>query len=139
MRPGCWWVDVAHRSPRILWTVVAAALVVVAAVVPRVLSSNAGVREIHLVARDMTYYVDGRGDRNPTLHVLPGERVRIRLFNRDPGMTHDVGVPAWNVASSPIAAGGEIAIEFTAPSGPADVRYACTPHGEMMHGTIHVQ
>jgi hypothetical protein len=129
----------SHRSTRILWTGAAAALLALAVVVPRARSSGAGVREIHLVARDMTYYVDGRDDRNPTLHVSPGERVRIRLSNRDPGMTHDFGVPAWRIASSPIGASAEIAVEFTAPPGPADVRYACTPHGEMMHGTIHVQ
>lgn len=129
----------AYRSTRLIWTGAAVALLVLAVVVPRVLSSSARVREIHLVARDMTYYVDGRDERNPTLHVSPGERVRIRLINRDPGMTHDFGVPAWHVASSPIGASGEIAVEFTAPSVPADVRYACTPHGEMMHGTIHVQ
>ena len=49
------------------------------------------VREIHLVARDMTYYLDGQNDPNPTLHISRGEHVRIRLSNRDPGMSHDFG------------------------------------------------
>ena len=62
---------------------------------PYVSSSSAdAVREIHLVARDMTYYLDGQGEPNPTLHVSRGQHVRIRLTNRDSGMSHDFGVPA---------------------------------------------
>lgn len=130
---------VSNKTTRVLWTGAAAALLALAVVVPRVMSSNAQTREIHLVARDMAYYVVGGDEPNPELRVSAGDRVRIRLVNRDPGMTHDFGVAAWNVATGAVGESREAEVEFTVPSGPADVRYACTPHGEMMHGTIHVE
>ena len=39
-----------------------------------------GPREIRLVVRDMNFYLDGRGDANPTLRLRAGEHVRrVRL------------------------------------------------------------
>ena len=131
-------MNVSNKTTRVLWTGAAAALLALAVVVPRVMST-AETREIHLVARGMAYYVAGGNEPNPELRVSAGDRVRIRFVNRDPGMTHDFGVAAWNVATGAVGESREAVVEFTAPSGPADVRYACTPHGEMMHGTIHVE
>jgi hypothetical protein len=125
---------------RFVWTVGGATLIALAVILPRVVSSSSdGVREIHLVVRDMTYYLDGQNDPNPTLHLFRGERVRIRLSNRDPGMSHDFGVRAWKKGTGLIEGSGDAVVEFTAPDLTGDVAYACTPHGEMMRGTIRVE
>ena len=117
-----------------------AALVILAITLPRAASSNSDrVREIHLVVRDMTYYVDGHNEPNPTLPVSRGERVRVRLINRDPGMSHDFNVRTWNKGTSLIENGEQAVIEFTAPDQPGEAAYVCTPHGEMMRGTIRVE
>lgn len=112
----------------------------VAAILPRPVSSGAGgVREIRLVVRDMTYYIDGGGEANPTLRVRRGERLRIRLRNEDAGMTHDFTIRAWEAETRLIEGRGEAVVEFRAPDSAGDDTYACTPHGEMMRGTIRVE
>jgi hypothetical protein len=125
---------------RFAWTVGGATLIALAVILPRVVSSSSdAVREIHLVARDMTYYLEGQRDPNPTLHISRGEHVRIRLSNRDPGMSHDFGVRAWKKSTGLIGAPGEAVVEFAAPDAPGDAAYACNPHGEMMRGTIRIE
>ena len=130
----------SRATSRIAWSAAAAVLIILVAIVPRVVSSSWDeVREIRLVALDMTYFVEGQADPNPTLRVSRGERVRIRLINRDPGMTHDFGVRAWHAGTVLVANQGEAVVELTAPLQSGDVAYACTPHGEMMRGTIRVE
>ena len=115
-------------------------MIALAVILPRVVSSSSdGVREIHLVARDMTYYLEGQHDPNPTLHISRGEHVRIRLSNRDPGMSHDFGVRAWKKGTGLIVGSGDAVVELRAPRVPGDIVYSCTPHGEMMRGTIHIE
>ena len=106
-----------------------------AAVLPRV----APAREIRLVARDMTYYVDGESTPNPGLRIARGERVRIVLRNEDPGMAHDFTVAAWNLRTARVAAGEEVRITFSAPEESGAAAYACTPHGQTMRGTMTVE
>lgn len=132
------------RSTSRMFLGVAAAMLLgvatVAAILPRPESAGAGaVREIRLVVRDMTYYVDGAGDPNPTLLVRRGERVRILLRNDDPGMTHDFAVRAWKAETGLIQGRGDATVEFRAPNRTGNETYACTPHGEMMRGTIRVE
>ena len=114
-----------------------------AALIPMAVSSRPqqAVREIRLVAREMTYYVEGSSTPNPTLVVRRGEQVRILLRNSDPGMTHDVGIDAWSVRTRLLDDGGkrEAAIQFQAPEHPVDAVYSCTPHSLMMRGTIRVE
>ena len=109
--------------------------VVGAAVLPRV----APAREIRLVARDMTYYVEGQSAPNPGLRIARGEKVRIVLRNEDPGMTHDFTVSAWNLRMPPVAAGEEARLAFSAPSEAGAAAYACSPHGQTMRGTMTVE
>ena len=130
----------SREASRVTWVAAAATLLVLVIVVPRVASSSSDrVREIHLVARDMAYYIDGQNQPNPTLPVSRGERVRIRLINRDPGMSHDFNVRTWSKGTSLILNGEHAVIEFTAPDKTGEAEYACTPHGEMMRGTIRVE
>jgi plastocyanin len=96
------------------------------------------VREIQLVARDMTFYVDGQDAPNPTLHARPGERIRIILRNTDVGMSHDFVIRSWSVNTRLLKGKGQDSIEFTVPETRGSHAYSCTPHAEMMGGTIAV-
>ena len=130
----------SRAASRMTWIAAGAILLILAITLPRVASSNTDhVREIHIVVREMTYYVDGQNDPNPTLEVSRGERVRVRLINRDPGMSHDFNVRTWKKGTGLIPNGEQAVIEFTAPDKPGEAAYACTPHGEMMRGTIRVK
>ena len=64
-----------------------------------------GPREIRIVARDMTFYLEGQTDPNPTLRLRAGESVRLVLRNDDPGMTHDFAIPDWKAATRRIEGG----------------------------------
>lgn len=96
------------------------------------------IREIHLVARDMTFYVAGQDAPNPTLQARPGERIRIVLNNTDVGMSHDFAIRSWRVNTRLLKGKGEARIEFTVPTARGTYDYSCTPHAEMMSGTIVV-
>jgi plastocyanin len=110
----------------------------IAAIVPKKDSAN-NIHEIRLVVRDMTYYAEGSSDPNPTLTVRRGERVKIVLRNDEPGMTHDFAVRAWNARTARLERGEEGVVQFTAPDRAGLDTYSCTPHAEMMQGTIRVE
>jgi plastocyanin len=96
-------------------------------------------REVTLIARGMTFEVDGQGDAsNPVIKVAAGERVRLVLRNEAPGLLHDVAIPAWNVAVDPIRAGETTEVTFTAPHAPGRAEYHCRPHAELMNGFVEV-
>jgi plastocyanin len=112
----------------------------VAVILPREsTSASGGSREIRLVVRDMTYYEEGQNTPNPTLHVRRGEQVRLLLRNEDVGMSHDVAIRAWNTGTGIINGRGEAVVAFRAPATAGEETYACTPHGQMMRGTIRVE
>jgi hypothetical protein len=111
----------------------------IAAIVPRADPHGTGVHEIRLVVRDMTYYVEGNSAPNPTLVLHRGEQVRVVLRNDDPGMTHDFAVDAWNARIPRIHGGEQASVQFQAPAHAGPGTYSCTPHGEMMRGTIQVE
>ena len=114
-----------------------AGLVLLAALLPAWSSPPA--REIVLVARGMTFYLDGDPSRpNPTLEVKAGERVRVVLRNRDRGMTHDFAVPALAAAMNTLDwnESGEVTLDV--PDTPGTYKYECRPHRLMMRGIIRV-
>ena len=115
--------------------------ILAATLLPMLASSPADdVHEIRLVVRGMNFYVEGESQPNPTLSVKAGEQVRLVLKNDDPGMQHDFVVEAWEVNTKMLAdRGQEDAITFRAPSVPGDQVYHCTPHAQLMRGTIRVQ
>ena len=96
-------------------------------------------REIRLVARDMTFYVEGQADPNPTLRIRAGETVRLILRNEDEGMRHDFAIPEWGAVTRRLEAGEEAAITFRAPARPGPQPYNCRPHSKTMRGTILVE
>ena len=74
-------------------------------------------REIHIVARDMTFYVDGATDPNPTLRLRAGEDVRFVFRNDDAGIKHDFTIPEWGVVTRRVEGKGEASVTFRAPEG----------------------
>ena len=86
----------------------------------------------------MTFYVDGQDTPNPTLHARPGERIRIILRNTDVGMSHDFVIRSWSVTTRLLKGKAQDSIEFTVPQTRGAHAYSCTPHAEMMGGTIVV-
>lgn len=120
----------------------AAALLVAAAVLlPIIGASSAGdpVREVRLVARDMTYYLDGQDQPNPTLKLRAGERVKVVLRNEDEGMEHDFTVRAWDIGVGIVNGKSSDAVTFTVPAQRGAHVYSCTPHPSSMRGTIEVE
>jgi plastocyanin domain-containing protein len=117
--------------------VVVAAAVVVCAIV--LSARSPAPREIHIVAREMTFYVDGEDEPNPTLHLRAGEDVRIVFRNDDAGIKHDFTIPDWGVATRRLAGKSETTISFRAPAQRTAPTYQCGPHAAMMRGTIAVE
>jgi len=98
-----------------------------------------GPREIRIVVRHMTFYLEGQTDPNPTLRLRAGETVRLVLRNDDQGMMHDFAIPDWKAATRRIVGGEEAAVIFRAPAQPSAQTYNCQPHSQMMRGTILVE
>jgi plastocyanin len=112
----------------------------VATLLPIVASPNEPARDIEVVVRDMTFYVDGSSEPNPAITLRAGEQVRITLRNEDPGMRHDFAIGAWTVGTKMLAnRGDQDSLEFRVPSVRGTETYRCTPHSKMMSGTIRIE
>ena len=96
-------------------------------------------REIRIVARGMTFYLDGGTEPNPVLRVRRGEYVRIVFRNEDAGMKHDFTVPGWGVETKALSGRGETSISFRVPEAADAGVYACTPHARSMRGTLALE
>ncbi|HSL20424.1 MAG TPA: hypothetical protein VK886_02745 [Vicinamibacterales bacterium] len=105
------------------------------------IESGAGaMREVVLVAREMTFYLAGEEtDPNPTLRFRPGERVRLVLRNEEAGVKHNFSVPAWKIETRELNGRGAAEIDFVVPPARGSQRYECAPHALMMRGTIEVR
>ena len=55
-------------------------------------------REITLVVRGMTFYLEGNDQPNPSIRVKAGERIRVVLRNEERGIQHDFAMPAADAA-----------------------------------------
>ena len=97
-------------------------------------------REITLVARGMAFYLESDpAIPNPTITARSGERLRIVFRNEDRGMTHDLAVPTFGVATDLIDWNEDDAMTFDVPDRPGTYDYICEPHAMMMRGRIVVQ
>ena len=117
---------------------VVAALACVAALAPKLSGLSPEPRAIHLVVKDMTFYVEGDKTPNPTLYARPGERLRLILRNTESGMSHDFTIESWKVHTRVLKGASEDTVEFTVPETRGSHAYRCTPHAAMMNGTIIV-
>ena len=109
------------------------------AVSPRGAEMRGASRDVRIVVRNMTFYLEGSGAANPTLRLRAGETVRLVLRNEDRGMKHDFTVPAWHAATPLIPVQREAEVLITAPARGSRATYHCTPHEETMRGTIIVE
>jgi plastocyanin len=102
--------------------------------------ADSPVREVRLVVRGMTFYVEGQTDPNPAIALRAGEQVRITLRNEDAGMRHDFAIKAWSIATRTLDDRGQAtAITFRVPDEKGTQTYFCTPHSTMMQGTLRIE
>ena len=134
-------IAIAHGSPRVLVMGVVASLMLAAGgiVLVKGLAADGDVVEVRLVARDMTYFVEGSSEPNPTLRVPRGSRLRVVLTNNDPGYSHNLIVSSFGIETPLITNGKTQAIEMKVPPAPGLHAYSCGPHAEMMRGNIAVE
>ena len=112
----------------------------VVSLLPMLASSDLDkVREVRLTVREMTYYLEGTTDPNPTLVFRSGEKVRLVLKNEDPGLNHDFTVPGWDVKTKLLEGRGEDTVTIKVPKKRGEQAYLCTPHAKMMRGTVRVE
>jgi plastocyanin len=130
-------VNSAWRSPLVF--VAGLGILIGGAVLVKVNAADGGVREIRLVARDMSYQVDAAAGVNPTLRLQRGERVRFVLTNDDTGYSHNLVAPALKVSTPLIPHGRSQSVEVTVPEVAGVSAYACGPHGQMMRGNIVIE
>ncbi|MBK5298128.1 MAG: hypothetical protein JJE40_13305 [Vicinamibacteria bacterium] len=125
------------------WTgamTIAAAVALVAAAVVTSAGAREQVREIHLVARGMAFYLDADPTTaNPTITLQGGERVRLVLRNETPGIDHDLAITSFGVGLTPVAVGHVAAFDLEVPDRPGRHEYVCRPHAVMMKGTVVVE
>jgi hypothetical protein len=96
-------------------------------------------REIVLEARGMAFYLPDNNEPNPTLILRAGEKVRLRLVNRDRGFEHDWRVRSLELATRLLPGDGAAdQIIITAPDEAGRHEYACSLHSTMMRGVLEV-
>jgi plastocyanin len=128
------------RSWFIVAAVVTGATLLPIAVASRDPAASTGPREIHLIAKDMAFYLEGHGVPNPPLQVRAGEQIRLVLRNETPGMSHDFVIRPWQVQTRMLQKMGEEAVvSFRVPDHSGSTTYSCTPHAEMMRGSISIE
>jgi plastocyanin len=129
-----------RRSGFICAAVLAAAALLPIVGASRDYAATASPREIRLTARDMAFYLEGHDEPNPTLTVRAGEQIRLVLRNAMPGMAHDLVIASWQVQTSMLQKKDEeTVVSFRVPDGAETVTYHCTPHAEMMRGSINIE
>lgn len=96
-------------------------------------------REIVLVARNMTFYLDGDPTPNPTIRIRANGPVRIVLRNEDAGMTHNLVIDAWGVTTAALRGVGETSLELRAPARAGRLDYYCGPHARTMRGVVEIE
>ncbi len=90
------------------------------------------VRTIVLTTKDMKF-----NSTNPAFNLVPGEMIRVILRNEDPGMKHDLVIPAIGIRTPVLAYGEEAVLEFRAPDT-GTFEYFCSMHPVSMQGQFSV-
>jgi plastocyanin len=99
----------------------------------------ASIHEIVLVARGMTFVLEGKPDEpNPLLELRAGSTVQVVLRNEAPGLLHDFVIPEWKVQTEAIRGGQTTDVTFRVPETTGRVEYQCRPHAQLMNGFIEV-
>jgi plastocyanin len=124
---------------KLVAVVLLTSLAVGGAVLAKVSASNSQVREVHVLVREMAFYVDATGVVNPTLRLSRGERIRFVLKNEDPGYSHNLIAPVLGVSMPLIQHGGSRSVDVTVPDVKGIYSYECGPHSKMMRGNIAIE
>lgn len=95
-------------------------------------------REITLVAKDMSFYLEDDPTPNPVIEVRTGETIHLVLRNQEHGIVHGFAVPAVKVATDLLRWNEKASITFEAPATPGTYEYVCQQHSLMMKGTLRV-
>ena len=131
-------MSIMGRRVPIRMVVLLAVCLIVGTLIP--VMSRTETREIHLVARDMAFYLaDDPRTANPTITVSAGESVRIVIRNDDRGFKHDFALPVAEASTRTLAFGDQTELTVTVPSKRGTYEYECRPHRAMMRGMIQVQ
>ena len=131
-------MSIMGRRVPIRIVVLVAVCLIVGTLIP--VMSRSETREIHLVARDMAFYLaDDPQTANPTITVKAGETVRLVVRNDDRGLKHDFALPIADASTRTLAFGEQGEVTMTVPSQPGTYEYVCQPHRAMMRGSIKVQ
>jgi len=109
------------------------------ATLPLIATARQQPREILLVAKQMTFYVDGRSAPNPVIRLKPGERVRFTLKNEDKGVLHDFAIQDLGIATGTLKSAERASVVVEVPRRTGEYRYVCRPHSKMMAGKIEVE
>jgi len=118
--------------------VISVAILCLLVLFPFAVATRTPVREITLVARDMTFYVEGESTPNPTIWLTPGEEVQFSFRNADSGIAHNLAILGWQMETARLERGASATFRVRAPDHPTRQRYVCTPHRQMMGGLIVV-
>jgi len=96
-------------------------------------ASDRPVREVPLEARRAVF----NGD-NPTIEAKAGETLRLVVRNADPGVRHEIAVPALGTGTREVDSGEEVVLDVPLDR-PGTYEYVCPRHGATMKGTIVVR
>jgi plastocyanin len=131
---------IAGASGRTLSAVVAAVFVIVGviALIPLLAKPAPASREVVLVVRNMSFYLEGSDVPNPTLVAAPGEQLRVTIRNEEPGITHGFGVESISASIQDLHPGTTQSLSVQAPDRPGRYEYVCPPHAQMMRGVLQV-
>ena len=112
----------------------------VVAVVVTSAGAREEVREIHLVARGMSFYLEADpATANPTHRRQPGRARTRRPPQRDARHRHDLAIATMAAAIAPLAAGETGVLDLQVPDRPGRHEYDCRPHAVMMKGVLEVR
>ena len=131
-------MSIMGRRVPIRIVVLLAVCLIVGTLIP--VMSRTEAREIHLVVRDMAFYLaDDPQTPNPTIIVSAGETVRIVIRNDERGIRHDFALPIADASTRTLGWSEQGEVIVTVPSQPGTYEYVCRPHRAMMRGVIRVQ
>ena len=131
-------MSIMGRRVPIRVVLLVAVCLIVGTLIPVMSRSEA--REIHLVVRDMAFYLaEDPQTANPTITVRAGETVHLVIRNEDRGLKHDFALPIADASTRTLSFGEQGEMTLTVPSKPGTYEYVCRPHRAMMRGVINVQ
>lgn len=99
-------------------------------------SADRPTRTFRLEAEDTHFVMEG--ERDPTLHVDKGDRVRLTFENTQHGVHHAINVPPFTDGTHEVEWGEETTVSFVA-SKAGTFKYTCPHHAPFMQGELVVR